>query len=204
VATTGNGMGFKLGPLEHGTGFTQNRSTEIQHKLSNCISFENAGSGFQQNFGKSRIQIYNSTAYKNDGNGFNLADWAGHPYPYDSGLNLQINHIIKNCISYDNDGGIGSFNSYSTITGNSFNYSPNSPPYEMYGVGVTSITVTDNDFVSVDSSLVTSSRNSDYSLPTLSFLHLASNSELIDAGVDVDLPYSGDAPDVGAFEYIEA
>ena len=47
---------------------------------------------------------------------------------------------------------------------------------------------------------LTSARQSDGSLPNIDFLHLAPGSRLIDAGVDVGLPFSGKAPDLGPFE----
>jgi hypothetical protein len=43
-------------------------------------------------------------------------------------------------------------------------------------------------------------RQSDGSLPVLSHLRLAANSALIDKGTAVGLPFSGSAPDLGAFE----
>jgi hypothetical protein len=39
------------------------------------------------------------------------------------------------------------------------------------------------------------------SLPNVSFLKLAAGSQMIDKGVDVGLPFTGSAPDLGAFEY---
>jgi hypothetical protein len=48
--------------------------------------------------------------------------------------------------------------------------------------------------------LASSPRQADGSLPEIEFLHLASGSDLIDAGVDVGLPFNGKAPDLGAFE----
>lgn len=62
------------------------------------------------------------------------------------------------------------------------------------------VTVTDADFQSMDFSGTTGARGADYALPELTFLHLASGSDLIDKGVDVGLPYTGTAPDLGAFE----
>jgi hypothetical protein len=62
------------------------------------------------------------------------------------------------------------------------------------------VTVTDADFLSVNSAGMDGPRQADGSLPNLSFLHLAAGSKLIDAGVDVGLPYTGKAPDLGAFE----
>jgi hypothetical protein len=38
-------------------------------------------------------------------------------------------------------------------------------------------------------------------LPALDFLRLKAGSHLIDAGVDVGLPFNGTAPDLGAFEF---
>jgi hypothetical protein len=43
-------------------------------------------------------------------------------------------------------------------------------------------------------------RQTDGSLPSINFLKLATGSHLIDAGVDVGLPFNGLAPDVGWFE----
>jgi hypothetical protein len=43
-------------------------------------------------------------------------------------------------------------------------------------------------------------RQPDGSLPAIDFLKLAPGSHLIDAGVDVGLPYNGPAPDLGWFE----
>ena len=37
-------------------------------------------------------------------------------------------------------------------------------------------------------------------LPDVPFLHLAPDSDAIDAGVNVGLPFHGAAPDLGAFE----
>lgn len=75
-----------------------------------------------------------------------------------------------------------------------------------------SVTVTDDDFVSVDSATIANaflaSRNADGSLPAFP-LQLAVGSDLIDAGIqipawdntDIVLTFNGVAPDIGAFEY---
>ena len=60
--------------------------------------------------------------------------------------------------------------------------------------------VTNDDFVSIDTLGVRGLRNVDGSLPDLEFMHLASGSDLIDAGVNVGLPFNDAAPDLGAFE----
>ncbi len=45
-------------------------------------------------------------------------------------------------------------------------------------------------------------RKADGSLPDLKLLKLVSTSDLIDKGINVGLPYSGTAPDIGAFETV--
>jgi hypothetical protein len=62
------------------------------------------------------------------------------------------------------------------------------------------VTVTDADFESLTSTGIDGPRLAGGALPDLPFLHLAAGSDLIDSGVDVGLPYSGAAPDLGAFE----
>jgi hypothetical protein len=44
-------------------------------------------------------------------------------------------------------------------------------------------------------------RLADGSLPVLDFMRLKSDSDLVNAGVNVGLPFNGSAPDLGAFEY---
>ncbi|WP_437320978.1 right-handed parallel beta-helix repeat-containing protein [Sorangium sp. So ce385] len=61
---------------------------------------------------------------------------------------------------------------------------------------------TDADFLSFDRALAKAPRNPDGSLPATEFLRLAPTSQLVDAGSTEGpaLPYSGAAPDLGAFE----
>lgn len=63
------------------------------------------------------------------------------------------------------------------------------------------IIVTDDDFVSLDDSQLSLPRQSDGSLPNIDFLTLAEGSNLIDAGIDVGIPFFGAAPDIGYAEY---
>ena len=61
-------------------------------------------------------------------------------------------------------------------------------------------TVTDEDFLSLDTTVILAPRNGNSELPESPFLHLAEGSKLIDAGIDVHLVYNGDAPDIGCYE----
>jgi len=64
------------------------------------------------------------------------------------------------------------------------------------------VTVSSADFLSLNSTGTDGARQADGSLPFLNFLRLAAGSDLIDNGVNVGLPFSGAAPDLGAFEYV--
>jgi hypothetical protein len=64
------------------------------------------------------------------------------------------------------------------------------------------ITVTDEDFVSVSDEGFLGPRQPNGDLPDLKFLKLRAGSALIDKGLDVGLPFSGVAPDLGAYEFI--
>lgn len=61
--------------------------------------------------------------------------------------------------------------------------------------------IDDGDFLSLDDAMLTEERNPDGSLPQNDFLRLAPSSDGIDAGERVGLSYSGNDPDLGAFEY---
>jgi hypothetical protein len=90
---------------------------------------------------------------------------------------------IKNCVNYNNTD--PNYGTPSTHDHNTFDIP---------------ITVTDADFVSVNSAGMDGPRQADGSLPKLDFLKLSPTSKLIDAGIDVGLPFAGVAPDLGAFE----
>jgi hypothetical protein len=62
------------------------------------------------------------------------------------------------------------------------------------------LTVKAADFQSLDASQMTLPRQADGSLPDITFMNLTPGSDLIDAGLNVGLPYNGAAPDLGAFE----
>ena len=64
-----------------------------------------------------------------------------------------------------------------------------------------SVTVNDSDFGSLSDACARGPRQANGSLPNCSFLRLATGSDLIDKGTNVGIPYTGSAPDLGAFEY---
>jgi uncharacterized repeat protein (TIGR02059 family) len=167
----GDGEGFKLGG-------SSSYTTSILRTVKNCLAFYER-SGFSpepdvqpdNNLG---LAVYNCVAYHNSAVGFD--------FEYS---NVDI---VKNNVAYAN-------------TANTYSWGANAT--HDHNVGFTSdlsITLTNADFLSIDSTGVTGARQADGSLPNLNFLHLSAGSKLIDAGVDVGLPYTGKAPDLGAFE----
>jgi uncharacterized repeat protein (TIGR02059 family) len=169
----GNGDGYKLG------GKTSPGTNDILRKLTNSIAFKNRGTGISPEPDNQDmilgVEMYNCTAYDNAvswGNGINTGAYNNYT-------------IIKNCIDYNNNGKTAWVWASAEHSHNSFDLS---------------VTVSDADFLSLNSDGMDGSRQSDGSLPYLNFLRLAKGSDLIDAGEDVGLSYGGNNPDLGAFE----
>jgi uncharacterized protein YjdB len=138
-----------------------------------------------------KMNIYNNTIYHN---GY-YKDRSGYIYGIyvenTSGSNDdELARIFKNNISYANE-----YGAVYALNGALYTHAYNSwdnPP---------GVTMTDADFISVDSTGLSGPRQTDGSLPVTNFLRLARGSDLIDAGTNVGFPFSGSAPDLGAFEY---
>lgn len=184
--TGGNGNGLKMGPLYNNA----NRSTETLRYVTNCVTFENRATGFDQNDAKCKFVFHNNTAYKNVGLGFHV----GYNSPGEAST-------FKNNIAYNNNNNSGSTtqinwwnNSLWVLSNNNFLGGTSGDPNSAFNV-------TDADFVSINSSAMTGARQSDGSLPVNTFLHTTATSDLVNKGVNVGLPFSGTAPDLGAFEY---
>jgi uncharacterized repeat protein (TIGR02059 family) len=170
--TQGDGDGFKLGFTDKGD------ESGVQRTLINCISTNNYLMGFDESMDISTsmdMTLYNCIAYNNSRDyGFRFSQSAG------SGITT-----LKNNISYLNR----------------VNYegrSRNIADHNTWNSGAPA--VTNSDFASIDYTELARSRQSDGSLPDVNFVHLVSGSDLIDAGVNVGISYSGNAPDLGAFE----
>ena len=171
----GDGTGYKLG------GKSAPPTSNILRTITNSLAFGNRGSGFDPQPDDPTLTLgvvmYDCTAYNNArdwGDGF---DAGGYNNPT----------TIKNCLDYNNHVHPPNLNSANVIH-----------DHNSFDLG---ITVTDADFVSVNSAGIDGPRNADGSLPTLKFLHLASGSKLIDAGTPISgISYSGKAPDLGAYE----
>jgi hypothetical protein len=169
-----NGFGTTAGD---GAGFklgmmTMASTGSPQRILKNCIASGNDLEGFDQ--GESlyaTVKIENSVAYNCKSVGF----------LFNNGGNVAS--VFTNNIAYKN--------TYShTFLSN------NIQKTNSWQVA----SVSDADFVSLDASQLYRQRKSDGSLPDVTFLHLRSDSDMIDKGTNIGSSYLGTAPDLGPFE----
>lgn len=170
--SSGNGNGFKLGGTQGGA------SGPFIHRqlLVRCLSVKNLQKGFDYNNNAGSMTLYNCTGMGNGGTG-NFA----FPTAVASGETVTL----KNCLSYNS--------SYGSL------YKDVVQATNSWSGG---FSVSNADFQSIDDTQLLWPRNDDGSLPVITFLHLMTGSDLIDAGtVIAGLPYNGTKPDLGCFEY---
>ena len=177
----GDGNGFKAG------GYARTPSANLpnpipRHVVRNCVAVRNKASGFYANHQPGGIDWLNNTAYRNKINfnmlGRNIADVNDVP---------GYGHMMRNNLGYKGRTELSNLNeAASDVVGNYFNLP---------------VKIGDRDFAGLDESDLTKPRQPNGDLPDVPFLHLAKGSGLIDLGRDVGLPFTGTAPDLGAFEF---
>ena len=168
----GNGNGFKLGG--NGTG----GNSKGTHVVKNCVAFDNnfrSKKGFDQNSHKGGVLVQNCTAW---GNGYN--------YMFEDAPDSGMTNEFDNNIEFGHAGGMAfEFATVAILKNNSWQLP---------------VTADSQDFASLAETLALAPRQADGSLPVNDFARLVEGSDLIDKGVDVGLPFTGAAPDLGAFE----
>jgi hypothetical protein len=130
--------------------------------------------GIDVNGNANGVTVNNSTAYNNARN-----------WQFDENLST---HVLRNNISLAGP---------STTSGDTI-FAAVDDAFNSWNAGVG--TATAADFATLVDTLARGPRQADGSLPVMDFLHLVEMSDLIDAGIDVGLPFFGAAPDLGAFE----
>ena len=169
---TGNANGFKLG---HGAG---------AHILIRCVAYDHRVHGIDINGNVTGVKVYNCTCAGNGGDDFF--------FDYSTGA-----HELRNNLSYlggvTMDSGVDDqYNSWNGFTVTAADFA--SLDCKMDPI------VDPAAYDNADSNGIDQPRGPDGGLPALSFLRLNRASLLVDGGIDVDEPYEGDAPDLGAFE----
>ena len=175
VPTSGNGDGFKLG-YDNKSPYVNEPG--IQRTLYNCISAANKLMGYDESMDGINgmdMALYNCIAYGN------TRDY-GFRFYKTTGTSVTT---LKNNIAYLNN---------VNYQGRAANISSNNT----WDAGAP--IVTNSDFVSIDMSQLILPRKADGSLPDITCFHLATGSDLINAGTNIGRPFNGSTPDLGPFE----
>ncbi len=144
--------------------------TRSMRHMYNCLAIRNYTRGISQEACNYNVRIFNTLSYGNKQQGFN--------FPL-----FNRKDTLVNCISDNN-------------AGDTFQ----SLQYRVNSFWNSDTKITDADYISVDVTQLSRSRKADGSLPEITAFHIASNSDAIDAGKNVGIPFAGMAPDAGAFE----
>src|SRR4051812_44686091 len=177
TAWAGDGNGLKLG---HDSG---------KHVLKNLLIWGNRLNGIDVN-GNATVDTSVSSPYVAIDHGVTVVNVTAYNNGNSSGsknfnFDESFAHVLRNNVSLT--GGV-------TMLSGVIN------DHDSWNAG---LAATSADFLSLDDLIASGARNPDGSLPSSDFLHLAPGSKLVNAGVDVGLPFSGAAPDLGAFEVPE-
>lgn len=194
LISVADGNGFKAGGYA-ASPIDQLPDSIPRNTVQFCLAVVNKAYGFYANHHLNGDNWYNNSAYQNAIN-FNMVN-RKHPdpsdyLPPDESYNYDLDvpgydHMMKNNLSFDaryaDTANIDTLKS--DISYNSFSLS---------------VAVSADDFVSLDTSLLTQPRKPDGSLPDIDFMHLKKGSDLIDVGKDIGFDFNGAAPDLGCFE----
>ena len=174
----------------------------LKRTYKNCIAAYNRWGGWKTNdYYPDRkavyCHVYSNLAYHN---GYYTGWSSGTPV---SGFEIdnvpddddrEGLRILMNNIAYDNEEA-----DISALNGATYTHSQNSwdSPVDVSGEDFALLPETAEEGFAI----LSAPRGVDGSLPELGeYFHLAVDSDLLDAGIDVGLPYSGSAPDLGPFE----
>ncbi|MEK7953233.1 right-handed parallel beta-helix repeat-containing protein [Luteolibacter soli] len=174
----GDGNGFKIGGF--GLEAVRGLPREIpRHTVIRCVAASNKSSGFYANHHPGGSDWTHNSAFGNRAN-FNFL---GRDFTEDRDIPGK-DHNIRNNLSF------GSRNELSQINREACQLAGN-----IFGEGLT-----EKDFVSLDVKLLTAPRQPDGSLPETDFMKPKPKGKMVDAGEKGSEPFTGRAPDAGAFE----
>jgi len=172
----GNGNGFKIG----------SSLTGVRHIVQNNVAWKNKAAGFYANHSTGGNTWLNNTAY-NNGVQYNMLASSFDASGTVTGtitLSGALAHKLRNNIGFPNkNSNMGGVDSAS----NTWDLN--------LAEGAT-------DFVNTSPTGCDGPRDASGGMPAAcTFMKLKAGSPLIDKGVDVGLPFTGTAPDLGAFEF---
>jgi hypothetical protein len=177
-----DGNGFKAGG-HAGTPVGRLPDPIPRHVVTGSVAVRNKANGFYANHHTAGIAWSHNTAYRNRVN-FNLR---GRERSDNQTVIPGRGHWLRNNLGFAGGAELAELDAAaSDVAGNYFNLP---------------VTITAADFLSVDEAELVAPRQPNGDLPVVRFLHLAPGSAAIDRGVDLGRPFSGRAPDLGAFEF---
>ncbi len=194
MTSLANGTGFKVGGYGQAPAVSSLPNPLPRNVVRSCIAYYNKANGFYANHHvEAGHYWYNNTACDNSPN-YNMLSQkiaVSSKTGRDTTLDCEgISHVLHNNLSYKISKGTAVSNlGTSTATYNTF-----TPAAE--------VALSAASFLSADARQLTRPRKADGSLPHIDFLRPKEGSTVIDQGKDVGLPYSGAAPDLGAFEFV--
>ncbi|HSD08068.1 right-handed parallel beta-helix repeat-containing protein [Flavobacterium sp.] len=187
----GDGNGFKCGGYAKGrrpyADVMANFTPIPKNTIRFCLAVKNKEGGFYANHHLEGNYWYNNTSYKNRVNydmlncvALNPTDFGtdGPGWNHEMANNLGFAAKVKELANIDK--------SRCVLKNNYFD--------------LPSLSITSDDFLSLDEALLTAPRQTDGSLPNNDFLKLKPSTKLIDAGTDIGFKFNGKAPDLGCFE----
>ncbi len=154
-------------------GSTTNQQNTLLRTVQNCISFKNLNHGIVENAAICKSNIFNNIVGKTGSHGYWFGSW---------GTNVAT---LRNNVAIDVSGDKARLSTNDIHSNNTWNGG---------------VTLTSADFISYDDTQLDNPRQADGSLPVITFLQLVSGSDLVNAGMNVGLPFNGTAPDIASTE----
>jgi len=184
ASSTGDGNGIKGG----GYGISGGSHPPVipHHVIEFCLTVSNRANGFYANHHLDGQIWLNNTAYRNSAN-YNMLCSTNDS----SGTNDApgFNQVMKNNLGYSARSSEVSELGPAATNDITFNYF------------TLPVTVSANDFITLNTSLLTAPRQTNGDLPYIDFMRLTNTSDCIDAGTNRGFAFYGAAPDLGAFEF---
>jgi hypothetical protein len=172
----GNGGGFKMGGwLLNPARFPGHIAV---HTITHSLAFNNRAEGFNANYHPGMLRFYNNTAFNNPRQ-FDLKVAPRFTKP--------VTHVLRNNVALGDAPAMSG-------------HERNPPDDQFNSWNLENVTVTADEFLSIVPDGVDGPRQPDGSLPEIAFMRPKPGSRLIDAGINVERPFKGPAPDLGAFE----
>lgn len=177
-----DGNGFKAGG-HAGTSVDRLPEPIPRHVVKGSVAVGNKANGFYANHHTGGIEWHHNTAFRNHVN-FNLR---GRERSDNRTVVPGRGHRLKNNLGFRGGVEVAELSAEASDVAANYFTLP--------------VSITAEDFLSLDESELTKARQPDGGLPEIRFLHLAPGSDAIDRGIDVGRPFFGHAPDLGAFEH---